>query len=258
MEDLLTGGLLASYALLLLLDLVKPARRFPAIRGWRLKGLVFFVLYVATSSALPLLWDEHLGHYRLIDATGLGTIGGAVAGFFVLELVLYAWHRALHRVPLLWRTFHQVHHSAERVDVYGAFYFSPLDMAGFTMVGSLSLVVILGVTAEAAILVNAVVTLLAVVQHANIRTPHWLGYLIQRPEMHAVHHERGVHHYNYADISLFDMIFGTFRNPKAWEGVGGFYDGASHRLLDMLLFRDVSSPPEERSSEAPARVSVPG
>jgi sterol desaturase/sphingolipid hydroxylase (fatty acid hydroxylase superfamily) len=32
---------------------------------------------------------------------------------------------------ILWRIFHQMHHSAERLDTYGAFYFSPYDMIGF-------------------------------------------------------------------------------------------------------------------------------
>tara|TARA_B100000965_G_scaffold386184_1_gene388202 strand:+ start:1134 stop:1253 length:120 start_codon:yes stop_codon:yes gene_type:complete len=34
----------------------------------------------------------------------------------------------------------QMHHSAEVVDSIGAFYFSPLDMIGFTLLGSISLV----------------------------------------------------------------------------------------------------------------------
>jgi sterol desaturase/sphingolipid hydroxylase (fatty acid hydroxylase superfamily) len=51
-----------------------------------------------------------------------------------------------------------------------------------------------------------------VFQHANGDTPHGLGYLIQRPQSHAIHHQRGVHAFNYADLSLWDMVFGTFRN----------------------------------------------
>ena len=43
--------------------------------------------------------------------------------------------------------------------------------------------------------------------HTNVRTPHWIGYILQRPEMHAIHHQRGVHAYNYC-IPLFDMLFG--------------------------------------------------
>ena len=44
------------------------------------------------------------------------------------------------------------------------------------------------------------------------------------------------------------MIFGTFRNPKGFQQVHGFYDGASERIGDMLLFRDVTAP-EKRLSE---------
>ena len=29
-------------------------------------------------------------------------------------------------------------------------------------------------------------------QHWNVRTPQWLGYVIQRPESHGLHHELGV------------------------------------------------------------------
>ena len=80
----------------------------------------------------------------------------------------------------------------------------------------------------------------AAFQHANIRTPRWLGYLIQRPESHGVHHGRGIHRYNYADLPLWDMVFGTFRNPQpeATPRTAGFYPGASARLATMLAFRE--------------------
>ena len=43
------------------------------------------------------------------------------------------------------------------------------------------------------------------------------------------------------------MAFGTYKNPQTFEGVGGFYDGASSRLVDMLLGRDVSVPSENHA-----------
>jgi sterol desaturase/sphingolipid hydroxylase (fatty acid hydroxylase superfamily) len=89
-------------------------------------------------------------------------------------------------------------------------------------------------------------------QHANIRTPRWLGYLIQRPESHVVHHARGRHEFNYANLPLWDIVFGTFRNPRSVEGFrAGFWNGASARLLDMLCFRDVSQPPRRTEEEEP-------
>lgn len=103
---------------------------------------------------------------------------------------------------------------------------------------------------------NLAVTFFAIFTHANIRTPKWLGYVVARPEMHAVHHERGSHSHNYCDIPLIDMIFGTYSNPKTFNGEGGFYDGASSRVVDMLLGRDVSVP-REVAAEA-SRVEVVG
>lgn len=86
-------------------------------------------------------------------------------------------------------------------------------------------------------------TFMAIFQHANIRTPRWLGYLVQRPESHTIHHGRGIHGFNYCDLPLFDMLFDTFRNPAGFETETGFYSGASSRVLDMLRFRDVSHEP---------------
>ena len=60
----------------------------------------------------------------------------------------------MHNTPFLWRWFHQMHHSAERVDIWGALYFHPFDMLGWAFVGSLMLVLGFGISAEAAIVVN--------------------------------------------------------------------------------------------------------
>jgi sterol desaturase/sphingolipid hydroxylase (fatty acid hydroxylase superfamily) len=145
----------------------------------------------------------------------------------------------MHRFTPLWRLLHQMHHSAERIDVVSAYWFSPLDMVTWTLLPSLILTII-GVPPQAATITLLTVAFLAMFQHANIRTPRWLGYFVQRPEMHVVHHGRGIHKYNYADLPLFDMLFGTFRNPAGYEHATGFWDGASSRVVDMLLLRDVS------------------
>jgi sterol desaturase/sphingolipid hydroxylase (fatty acid hydroxylase superfamily) len=106
------------------------------------------------------------------------------------------------------------------------------------------LVLGLGVTPEAAMVVNTCSVLLTMFQHANLRTPRWVGYFVQRPEGHLVHHGRGVHAFNYGDIALWDQVFGTFRNPEESDvpARAGFYDGASKRIGPMLLGRDVSAP----------------
>ncbi len=87
---------------------------------------------------------------------------------------------------------------------------------------------------------------LAIFQHANIKTPQWIGYLVQRPEAHTIHHGQGIHRYKYSDLSVFDILFGTFRNPEEHENETGFYPGASEKIGDMLLFKDISQPPADR------------
>jgi sterol desaturase/sphingolipid hydroxylase (fatty acid hydroxylase superfamily) len=249
-------GIVATYAAFSLFEVLRPARQQPRVRGWHLKGAVFLVLGLGLNTLFPMIWDAWLGTHRLIDATSLGTWTGAIYALLVLELGVYAWHRALHRFPLLWRTFHQMHHSAERVDTAGALYFHPFDMAGFAFVYSFMLIVVAGVTPEAALIANLTATFLAFFQHANISTPVWLGYFVQRPEAHSAHHERGVHAYNYSDLPVWDILFGTFKNPAKFEGENGFYDGASARIPEMLAFIDVSEPRKQRPSQQPARAAA--
>ena len=94
--------------------------------------------------------------------------------------------------------------------------------------------------AEKAHLVSVLATFCSMFQHANIPTPRWLGFFVTRPESHSAHHERGVHGRNYGDIPIFDMIFGTFHNPRTFDGEVGFYEGGSKRVGDMLLGRLVA------------------
>lgn len=234
------------FAVFAILESIRPAKVYavtqPSPLAWRLRGLATLGLYMGLGYQLPQLWDPILGQYQLIDGTGLGTAAGAIASFLVLELGVFLWHRTLHAAPFLWRHFHQMHHSAERLDTYGAFYFNPLDMAGFIAVSSVTFALVIGVTLEAAIIANVCATILSVFQHTNIRTPAWLGYFVQRPESHFLHHERGVHGRNYGDLPLFDMLFGSFRNGRSFEGEVGFHDGASSRIAEVLLGKDITQP----------------
>ena len=64
-----------------------------------------------------------------------------------------------------------------------------------------------------------------------------------RPEAHGLHHERGIHAYNYASFPVWDMLFGTFRNPEDFPEHYGFWQGASSKLGAMLIGRDVAEAP---------------
>lgn len=239
--DPLSLYVLATYALLILWEEIVPARKLPKVKFWRLKGITFFFLFFFLASYLPIFIDPYLAKYQLLDLSYLGILPGLAIGLVVYELGIYIYHISMHKYDFLWRTFHQVHHSAERMDAYGALFHSPLDMIGFTLVGSISLTLGIGLSPEVVTIFLFVVNFMAFFQHANIKTPQWVGYIVQRPESHSIHHGRGIHKYNYSDLPLIDIIFGTFKNPKNYQKETGFYDGASNRILEMLLFKDVSS-----------------
>ncbi|QGY43072.1 fatty acid hydroxylase [Maribellus comscasis] len=227
------------YVALMIWEAVFPAVKLPEIKYWKLKGLTSFGVFFYLSSYLPLATDPFLEPFRLVDLTGFGTLGGALVGILLYEFGIFVWHWAMHKYDLLWRTFHQMHHSAERLDTYGAFFFSPMDMIGFTLLGSICFALLIGITPQAITVVLLVTNFFSIFQHANIKTPQWLGYIIQRPESHSIHHGKGIHKYNYSDLPVFDMIFGTFRNPKSYANETGFYSGASNKIWQMLTFKDI-------------------
>ena len=59
--------------------------------------------------------------------------------------------------------------------------------------------------------------------HANIRTPHWVEYFIQTSELHSIHHQLDVQHYNYADLPLWDRLFETYRDAATFAAAAAFH-----------------------------------
>ena len=181
---------LACFILFAVADHVGRRTAFPDVRYWRTMGIVSFVLYFVIATFAPFMWDSFLGSHQLIDGSALPLWAQVVTGFLILEFGIYFWHRTMHKVDLIWRFTHQMHHATERPDIWGAYYFHPVDMLGWALLGSLCLVWIFGLSPEAALIIGVVATIPGMFQHANIRTPHWVGYILQRPESHLIHHER--------------------------------------------------------------------
>jgi sterol desaturase/sphingolipid hydroxylase (fatty acid hydroxylase superfamily) len=239
LSDPVSLAIIAMYGLLMLWEAAFPARQLPYIRWWRLKGILFFFVFFFLTTYLPLLYSAWLPEKPLFNLSGWNPYLAGLAGVLLYEFGMYVWHRAMHRNDTLWRIFHQMHHSAERLDTYGAFYFSPTDMIGWTVLGTICFSFIAGLSPQAVTIVLLVTNFFSIFQHANIRTPQWLGYIIQRPESHAVHHAKEVHANNYSDLPLFDIIFGTFVNPKEYVEETGFYHGASAKMGEMIMGRKI-------------------
>jgi sterol desaturase/sphingolipid hydroxylase (fatty acid hydroxylase superfamily) len=57
--------------------------------------------------------------------------------------------------------------------------------------------------------------------------------------MHRIHHEYEKHRNNYGDITWWDMLFGTYENPRDFVSSCGFDAAKEEQLVPMLAFRDV-------------------
>lgn len=244
LEPLLPVLIPGTFVLYLVIERVFPGRPQPRVRRWWLTGLAFFVMASIMNAALPALIVQAVHPVRLVDLSALGTSGGALVALLAGDVVGYWIHRGMHRSTRVWRWTHQLHHSAERMDMLGAAFMHPLDFLLANVLPGTLLVSFLGITPAAAALGGFLGFALGVFPHLNVRTPAWLGYVLQRPEMHEVHHTRGVHAYNYGNLAFSDLLFGTWRNPATFSGAPlGFYDGGSARLGAMLAGRDVAEPP---------------
>lgn len=226
---------LACALLMMGVELARPGRRWPKVRGWigraaLLNGAQAAMVFVGGS-----LWERWMQAHRPWSADVLGPTGGALVGYLVLTFVYYWWHRVRHTQPWLFRWVHQIHHSPKRLEILTSFYKHPLEILLNSLLSAAVLYLLVGLSPEAATGAVLLSGLAELFYHWNISTPRWLGYLFQRPEMHCVHHEEGIHGRNYGDLPIWDLLFGTFHNPERFEGRCGFAEDGEDRLGEMLL-----------------------
>jgi sterol desaturase/sphingolipid hydroxylase (fatty acid hydroxylase superfamily) len=224
-------------------EATRPARAWPRVAGWWTRAALINGFQIGFPLFAGVTWERWLHRHQLLSTARLGLPAELAIGYFSSLLWLYWSHRARHAVPLLWRWLHQLHHSPQRVELLTAFYKHPFEIAAESIINAVLLYFCLGLSTQAVVIIGAFSSTAGLFYHWNVATPRWLGYLVQRPESHCVHHQEGVHAYNYSELPLIDMLFGTFRNPLRFDARCGF--GGDRRFADLLLGRDVSPSRQE-------------
>lgn len=232
---------LGTAAVMIVVERLRPGRIWPKVRGWWPRALLLNGVQAASVFVAGVTYDRFFGSHRLWSADALGISGGALLGYVVHTFVYYWWHRVRHESDFLWRWVHQVHHSPSRIEVVTSFYKHPIEIVVNGLLSSVVLYSIVGLGPVAATYTMLLNGLAELFYHWNVRTPHWVGYLFQRPESHCVHHQEGLHRFNYADLPIFDIIFRTFRNPTDWRGRCGFGEDVELQIGEMLAGKEVSS-----------------
>ncbi|QDG52301.1 sterol desaturase family protein [Persicimonas caeni] len=224
-------------------ELASPAREWPDVAGWWGRAILFNGIQVAAVYFAGVAWDGWMADHRLWSLDSLGPTLGGLVGYLVLTFVYYWWHRARHESQFLWNWLHQLHHSPRRLEIITSFYKHPIEIVTNALISSAVVYLLVGLSPTQAAYATLLSGLAEFFYHWNVKTPHWVGYIMQRPESHCVHHQRGLHRYNYGDLPLWDMLFGTFHNPKNWDDDCGFEADEELQVMDMLAGRDVQKKP---------------
>lgn len=196
-------------------------------------------------------WDKWLKGPSLFKLEGnVDTALSVLICYFVLTFIYYWWHRFRHTMNFLWLWMHQLHHSPSRIETVTSFYKHPLEILANSILISSIVYTFFGLSPKSGGYVTMLTAFAEFFYHMNIKTPRWIGYFIQRPEMHRIHHQRGRHFDNFADLPVWDIFFGTYSNPQTYQGKCGFNVEREQKLKEMLLFKNVNGPfSSKRSNE---------
>jgi sterol desaturase/sphingolipid hydroxylase (fatty acid hydroxylase superfamily) len=230
-------AVLALGLVMLAIERICPGRSFEEVDGWHARAVAINLVQAAVAYLATVTLDRWLPGLSVWKLGGHGLVVDALLGYFVITFVYYWWHRARHEIPALWRYLHQVHHSACSLEVLTSFYKHPVKILVNAVLSSAILYALLGLDAASAGFALLIAGAAELFYHWNVKTPHWLGYVIQRPESHCIHHLRGWHRGNYSDLPLWDMLFGTFENPRGQPTPCGFGPVAERQLVALPVGR---------------------
>lgn len=232
--------ILIIFVLCFVLERAVPGWRLPHVRTWPLRVLLINGVQLGVVLLAGITWEKWFSARSLFHLSHLvSPVAGGLIAYFIATFVFYWWHRWRHEIDFLWRGFHQIHHSPQRLEVITSFYKHPVEMVVNSILGSLLVYTVLGLSLEAGTIYTFCTAIGEFFYHTNVRTPRWVGFFFQRPEMHRIHHQHGVHKNNYGDITWWDMLFGTYENPKEWSHTCGFDADKEEKLLAMLMYQDV-------------------
>lgn len=166
-----------------------------------------------------------------------------MAGFLLIDIWTYWWHRFNHTVPFLWR-FHRMHHSDPEMDVTtgSRFHLGEITLSSCIRI---ALIPILGLSIDSLILFDVVQLPIIHFHHANLFLPDkldkYLRYIIVTPYMHKVHHSRVKRETdsNYTSVlSIWDRVFGSYVEKENYReirfGLDNYDDDASQSITGLL------------------------
>lgn len=221
-ETLITGAVIGTLALsLFLLERLFPLRTAKRPLAGRLLinlsfAAVAFVtvsLMVRPAAEATLGWTGRSA-FGLAQLAAIPSVIRPFLAFLLMDLTFYWWHRANHRIPLLWR-FHNVHHLDPDLDISTAFRFHFGELA-FSSAFRVAQIGLIGPSFGSYLFYEAIFQAGTLFHHSNLRLPirneRLLVRLIVTPRMHGIHHSQVPEetNSNYATVfSFWDRLHRT-------------------------------------------------
>jgi sterol desaturase/sphingolipid hydroxylase (fatty acid hydroxylase superfamily) len=226
-----------------------PANELPRVHAWWARVILVNAIQLEIVIVAGLAWNRWFAQRSLFHlADHFGDASSGAIAYFVSTFIYYWWHRYRHESRFFWRVCHQLHHSARRIEIVTSFYKHPVEIFLNSVLSSAIVYLLLGCSPRAAAIYTLLTALAEYFYHWNIRTPRWLGFVVQRPESHRIHHQFRHHTNNFADLPLWDALFGTLNNALGNPARCGFETEREERFEDMLAFRDLHTPGRENLS----------
>ena len=232
---------------------VVPGREMPNSKGWYARVLFVNALQIGITFGTNKLWFNWLSGSSLFHISNWNSpVLQGFVGWLISTFFFYWWHRIRHANGF-WVVFHQVHHSPQRIEALTTFYKHPIEILSDALIIALLMYPVLGASLEGAFWLNFFAATASYFYHSNIRSPRWVKYFIQTPELHSIHHQLNVHKYNFADLPLWDKLFGTYKDTDDFVEHCGFPRNNERKLWKMMVFKDVYNDKEENEIKAEAK-----
>lgn len=213
-------------------------RNFLVAWGVQAFTISFVVLFTTLLSLLDVFPEPLLK----IEAAGstLTLLVVLLPAFFlnllITEFFQYWIHRAFHHFPLLWR-FHALHHSLE-VNVLNNIGHPVESVLAILFVG-IPTALLIGVSHEQLFLVVAFTSIQGHINHTllPIHLGPLSGTLLCDNRFHVIHHSLDPAHFNknFANIPIWDMVFGTYVPSSPRLIPTGLADRAPPRTIGQYL-----------------------
>jgi sterol desaturase/sphingolipid hydroxylase (fatty acid hydroxylase superfamily) len=241
----IVGGALI---IMMVIEKIYPDKKLEYVEGWWKWAILINVFQLFAAILGAFTWEEQLQKTSYFTSTTgwhlrdhVSPFIGGVIAYLLSSLIFYWWHLFRHINYFLWVATHQFHHSASRLEIATAFYKHPVEMIIDSQILAILSYSVLGLSVESGRWLTIFCGLAEYFYHMNVKTPQWIGYFLQRPESHRRHHllNKRIDCPNLSDIPLYDILGGTFDNPKYMNDKTGFDKDNELRRIDMLCFTDV-------------------